>query len=179
MSFETESMFDTEFGHEDVLEINDEYLQVRLGEMENGEIFTGKPQLTGINTIEFEDEDADGNPIYNEDGEAQMKKIHRLRLIINNDDEEQYLDININLKSDSLVVKNIRKGSVLFDFISSIHELENAGSTKGQNIIKSANLQQYIDFINSLKVIAVKNVERKGTYHFNSFYVVQVNNKKL
>ena len=179
MSFETldqpKSMFDTEFDYEEIIEIPDDFLQVRLGEMENKEIFTGKPQITGsIQTREFEIEDE-----FDVDGNPKTRKVHQLRMVVTNKEEEQYLDININLKSDDLKVTNIRKGSVLFDLISSIHELENRGSMKGKNIIKTANLKQYIDFINGLEIIGIQNVERKGTYHFNSFYVVQVNNKKL
>lgn len=175
MSFEeNESMFDTTFDYEEVLEIPEDYLQVKLSEMDNKEIFIGKPQMTSkINVKEFDTDD------FNEDGSVKTRTVYQSRLILVNDEEEQYLDININLKSEDLKVKNIRKGSVLFDFISSIHELENAGSTKGKNIIATANLKQYIDFINGLKVMAVQNIERKGKYNFNSFYVVQVNNKKL
>ena len=172
MSFdENTSMFDVEMDYEEIIEIPDDYLKVKLGDMSNGEVFVGAPQISGVITSEFDDGfDANGNIL--------TKTVHKIRLVITNEDREQYLDININLKSPDLNVKAVRKGSVLFDFIQSILELENPGRTEGKNVFKNINLQQFIDFIKGLKIIGVKNVERKGSYNFNSFYVVQVNNRK-
>lgn len=171
---EQTSLFDLEMDYEEILEIPEDYLQVKLSEMENKEVFTGKPQMSGINTREFETGE------FKDNGEPIMRTVHQARLIIVNQDEEQYLDININLKSSNYEIETIRKGSVLFDFIQSILEIENKGSTSGKNIFRNVNLKQFIDFINkNVKVIAVKNLERKGRFNFNSFQVVKINNMEL
>ena len=175
MAFEekpTESMFDLEMDYEEVLEIPDDYLQVRLSEMENKEVFTGKPQISGILTNEYDDFDNDGNPT--------KRTVHKLRMVLTNEEEEQYLDININLKAPSYQVDVIRKGSVLFDFVQSILEIENKGSTNGKNVFRNVNLKQFTDFINNnVKVMSVRNIERTGKFNFNSFYVVRLNNMEL
>lgn len=176
MAFEEpkESMFTLDMDYEQVMEIPDDYLQVRLSEMENKEVFTGKPQISGILTNEYD------NGAFDENGNPKMDIVHKLRLVLVNDKEEQYLDININLKKPDYNVDAIRKGSVLFDFIQSILEIENKGSTSGKNIFRNVNLKQFTDFINnSVKVMAVKNIERHGRYNFNSFYVVKINNLEL
>ena len=151
---EQKSLFDLEMDYEEVLEIPDDYLQVRLSEMEDKEVFAGKPLISGIITSEFD--------------------------LDNEYDEEQYLDININLKKADYHVDAIRKGSVLFDFVQSILEIENKNSTKGKNIFRNVNLKQFTDFINNnVQTIAIKNLERKGNFNFNSFYVVKINNMEL
>ena len=172
---EQKSLFDLEMDYEEVLEIPDDYLQVRLSEMEDKEVFAGKPQISGIITSEF---DLDNE--FDEEGNPKTRTVHKLRMVVVNDDEEQYLDININLKKADYHVDAIRKSSVLFDFVQSILEIENKNSTKGKNIFRNVNLKQFTDFINNnVQTIAIKNLERKGNFNFNSFYVVKINNMEL
>ncbi|WP_458454394.1 hypothetical protein [Methanobrevibacter sp.] len=175
MSFESkqESIFDFELKHEDVLEVPEDYNQIRLADLEDKETFTGKPQVSGLMTSEFEDG-------FEDDGKPKMRTVHKIRMIITNDDNEEYLDININLKQASLKVPAIRKGSVLFDFVQSILELENKGITQGKNLIENINLQQFIDFLNkNCDKITVKNIERHGKFNFNSFYITSIDNSGL
>lgn len=169
-----QSMFNVEMDFEEIIEVPDDFLQVRLSDLGDKEMFTGKPQVSGITTREFETDqfDDDGNPV--------MRKVHQIRMVLVNNEEEQYLDININLKAPTYDLKVIRKGSVLFDFIQSILEIENKGSTTGKNVFRNVNLKQFTDFINnSVRVMTVKNIERHGRYNFNSFYVVKINNMEL
>lgn len=171
---EKQSLFSLEMDYEEVIEIPDDFLQVRLNEMENKETFTGKPQISGIMTNEYD------NGSFDEDGNPKTDIVHKLRMVLVNTDEEQYLDININLKKADYNVDVIRKGSVLFDFIQSILEIENKGATKGKNIFKNVNLKQFTDFINNnVETMTVKNIERRGKYSFNSFYIVKINNMEL
>lgn len=175
MSFEEEqtSLFDLEMDYEEVLEIPDDYLQVRLSELDNHQYFIGKPQISGIIKAEYDDG-------FDENGNEKTKVVHKLRLIIVNDEEMEYLDINLNLKSNSYQVETVRKGSVLFDFIQSILEIENTGCTKGKNIFRNINLKQFTDFINNnVEKIKIENIERNGNFKFNSFRIVQINNMKL
>lgn len=175
MSFKTEheSIFDVEMDYEEIIEVPDDYLQVRLSEMENKETFTGKPQISGLMTSTYDDG-------FDEDGNEKTRTVHKLRLVLVNDEEEQYLDININLKQKSYDVDTIRKGSVLFDFVQSILEIENKGCTVGKNVFRNVNLKQFTDFINNnVEVMAVQNIERHGNFNFNSFYVIQLNDMEL
>ena len=50
-----QSMFTLEMDYEEVLEIPEGYLQVRLSDLDNKEVFTGKPQISGIITSEYDD----------------------------------------------------------------------------------------------------------------------------
>lgn len=169
-----QSMFDVEMDYEEVIDVPDDYLQVRLSELEDKEIFEGKPQISGINKREFETGQFDN------DGNSIMRTVYQLRLVLVNEDEEQYLDININLKQSDYQLPVIRKGSVLFDMVQSILEIENKGCTKGKNVFRNVNLKQFTDFINNnVKVMAVRNLERHGKYNFNSFQVVKINNMQL
>ena len=174
-----DSMFNLEMDYEKQLEIPENYGQLRLSDLDDGEIYSGKPLISDIQTVEFEELDDAGVVKLDDDGNIITRTIHKIRLVILDEIEETYLDININLKSKEPVVKQIRKGSVLFDFIQSILELENKGCTEGKNIFRNVNLQQFIDFVGDLKTIGIKNVERYGRFNFNSFYVVQVNGKKI
>ena len=172
---EQTSLFTLEMDYEQMMEIPEDYSQIRLSELDNKEVFTGKPQISGLLTNEYENGefDDDGNPLFD--------TVHKLRLVLTNDDDAEYLDININLKKPDYNVPVIRKGSVLFDFVQSILEIENKGCTKGKNVFRNVNLKQFTDFINgTVNVMAVKNIERKSrNFEYNSFYVVKINNLEL
>ena len=171
---EQTSLFDLEMDYEQMMEIPEDYNQLKLANLDNKEVFIGKPQISGIITNEYENGefDDDGNPLFD--------TVHKLRLVLTNEENEEYLDININLKKPDYNVPVIRKGSVLFDFIQSILEIENKGATKGKNVFRNVNLKQFTDFINeNVETMAVKNIERTGRFNFNSFYVVKINNQEL
>lgn len=175
MSFDEQtSMFTLDMDYEEMIEIPDGYAGYRLKDLSNKEVFTGKPQVSGILTSTFTDENE-----FDDHGNPKEKIVHKIRLVLVNDEEEQYLDININLKKPDYKVDRIVKRSVLFDLVQSILELENEGSTKGKNVFRNVNLKQFTDFIGNLEVMAVQNIERRGTFSFNSFYVVRANNKQV
>lgn len=171
---EKQSIFDLQMDYEEMIEIPDGYAGYRLKELGNKEVFTGKPQVSGILTSTFIDENE-----FDDHGKPKEKTVHKIRLVLVNDDDGSYLDININLKKPDYHVDRIVKGSVLFDLVQSILELENEGSTKGKNVFRNVNLKQFTDFIGNLEVMAVQNIERNGTFSFNSFYVVRANNKQV
>ena len=167
------SIFTLEMGYEDILETPDDYMGFVLKDLSNSEIFIGKPQMTGLKSDTFESSnkfDEKGNPV--------IEKVNKVQLRIVNDEKAEYLDININLKKPTLKIDKVKKGSVLFDFIQSTLELETEGCTLGKNIFTNVNLQEFIDFIKSLQVLGVKNIERRGKFNFNSFYVVKANDKE-
>lgn len=63
---------------------------------------------------------------------------------------------------------------MLFDFITSILELENAGSVGRSNILRSVNLAEYREFVNNLDEMTIQVKEKSGTYIYYSFIVRDV-----
>ena len=62
----------------------------------------------------------------------------------------------------------------LFDFLTSILELENAGSVGKSNILRNVDLSEYREFVNRLSEMTIQVKERSGTYTFYSFIVRDV-----
>ena len=141
MSFENtkQTIFTgTELDYEEIVEIPEGYEKAELKDFEDGTLITGRPEMASVTSFTFDD-----------DGEE--KTVNRFKLFIFKDDEKIYVEINVNLKNDGDLHKNIRKGSVLFDFITSILELENTGSVGRSNILRNVNLAEYREFVNILK----------------------------
>lgn len=163
MSFEDkQSIFtSTELDYEEIVDIPEEYERAELRDYEDGEIVTGRPEMSSVTSFTFDDG-------------GEKKTVNRFKLFIFQDDDETYVEINVNLKNDGDIHKNIRKGSVLFDFLTSILELENAGSVGKSNIIRNVNLAEYREFVNRLSEMSIEVKEKKGTYAFYSFLVRDV-----
>ena len=62
----------------------------------------------------------------------------------------------------------------MFDFITSILELENAGSVGKSNVIRNVNLKEYRDFVNNLGEMTIQVKEKSGSYTYYSFIVRDV-----
>ena len=151
----------TELDYEEIVEIPDGYEKAELKDFEDGTMITGRPEMSSVTSYTFDD-----------DGEEVT--VNRFKLFIFKDEEQIYVEINVNLKNDGDIHKNIRKGSVLFDFLTSILELENAGSVGKSNIIRNVNLSEYREFVNRLTEMTIEVKEKAGTYVFYSFYVRDV-----
>ena len=122
MSNDRQSIFtSTQLDYEEIVEIPEGYEKAELKDFEDGTLITGRPQMSSVTSYTF-------------DYDGEEKTVNRFKLFIFKDDEQLYVEINVNLKNDGDLHKNIRKGSVLFDFLTSILELENAGS-----VVQSAN----------------------------------------
>jgi len=151
----------TELDFEEIVEIPEGYEKAELRDFEDGTLITGRPEMSSVTSYTFDD-----------DGEE--KTVKRFKLFIFKDDEKIYIEINVNLKNDGDLHKNIRKGSVLFDFITSILELENAGSVGRSNILRNVNLAEYREFVNRLGEMTIQVKEKSGTYIYYSFLVRDV-----
>jgi len=151
----------TELDFEEIVEIPEGYEKAELRDFEDGTLITGRPEMSSVTSYTFDD-----------DGEE--KTVNRFKLFIFKDDEKIYVEINVNLKNDGDLHKNIRKGSVLFDFITSILELENAGSVGRSNILRNVNLAEYREFVNRLGEMTIQVKEKSGTYIYYSFLVRDV-----
>ncbi len=164
MSFETskQSIFaSTELDYEEIVDIPDGYEKAELKDFEDGALITGRPEMSSVTSFTFDD-----------DGEE--KTVNRFKLFIFKDEEKIYVEINVNLKNGGDLHKDIRKGSVLFDFLTSILELENAGTVGKSNIIRNANLAEYREFVNRLEEMTIEVKEKAGTYVYYSFVVRDV-----
>ena len=151
----------TELDYEEIVDIPDGYEKAELKDFEDGTLITGRPEMSSVTSYTF---DVDG----------EEKTVNRFKLYIFKDEEQVYVEINVNLKNDGDIHKNIRKGSVLFDFITSILELENAGRVGRSNIIRNVNLAEYREFVNRLEEMTIEVKEKSGAYVFYSFVVRDV-----
>ena len=164
MSFENtkQTIFTgTELDYEEIVDIPDGYEKAELKDFEDGTLITGRPEMASVTSFTFDD-----------DGEE--KTVNRFKLYIFQDADQLYVEINVNLKNDGDIHKNVRKGSVLFDFLTSILELENAGSVGRPNILRNVDLSEYREFVNRLSEMTIQVKERSGTYTFYSFIVRDV-----
>ena len=62
----------------------------------------------------------------------------------------------------------------MFDFITSIHEIENKGSVGNSNVIKNINLKEYREFVNGLSDMTIEVKEKTVSYIYYSFIVRDV-----
>ena len=164
MSFENtkQTIFTgTELDYEEIVDIPDGYEKAELKDFEDGTLITGRPEMASVSSFTFDD-----------DGEE--KTVNRFKLYIFQDADQLYVEINVNLKNDGDIHKNVRKGSVLFDFLTSILELENAGSVGRSNILRNVDLSEYREFVNRLSEMTIQVKERSGNYTFYSFIVRDV-----
>ena len=136
MSFEDkQSIFtSTELDFEEIVDIPDGYEKTELKDYEDGDIIKGRPEMSSVTSFTFDDD-------------GKEKTVNRFKLFIFQDDDETYVEINVNLKKDGDIHKNTRKGSVLFDFLTSILELENSESVGKSNVIRNVNLAEYREFV--------------------------------
>ena len=164
MSFENtkQTIFTgTELDYEEIVDIPEGYEKAELKDFEDGTLITGRPEMASVSSFTFDD-----------DGEE--KTVNRFKLYIFQDADQLYVEINVNLKNDGDIHKNVRKGSVLFDFLTSILELENTGSVGKSNILRNVDLSEYREFVNRLSEMTIQVKERSGTYTFYSFIVRDV-----
>ena len=162
MSNDRQSIFtSTQLDYEEIVEIPEGYEKAELKDFEDGTLITGRPQMSSVTSYTF-------------DYDGEEKTVNRFKLFIFKDDEQLYVEINVNLKNDGDLHKNIRKGSVLFDFLTSILELENAGSVGKSNVVRNVDLADYREFVNRLSEMTIQVKEKSGTYVYYSFIVRDV-----
>lgn len=151
-----------DMGYEEEDDIPYEYERIRLTELDDQETYTGRPVMTEVQSFTIDD-----------DGEEVTK--YRCKLFLIDDEEEEMLEININLKANNDVQTNIRKGAVLYDFITSIKELESPGFASLFNRINKVDLKEFRDFLNDCSEATIKCLERQGgSFTYNSFIFTKI-----
>ena len=135
------------------------YTRINLNELDDGDEYLGKPLLLPVETVQFDEED----PRY------------RARLLLIDDDAEEYLQINLNLKQKGSVQTNVHNASSLYALIGGIQNLSNPQWTTMFNRIKKVNLEEWEDYINSKETMNVIIVEKQGSnFSYNSFRVTNL-----
>lgn len=133
------------------------YTRIGLNELEDGDEYEGKPLLLPVEVVQFDEEEA---PKY------------RARLLLIDDEAEEYLQINLNLKQKGEVQTNIHNASSLYALIGGIQNLSNPQWTNMFNRIKRVDLTEWETYINSKDSMEVTIVEKQGSnFTYNSFRI--------
>jgi len=136
------------------------YTRINLNELDDGDEYLGKPLLLPVETVQFDEEE---EPRY------------RARLLLIDDEAEEYLQINLNLKQKGSVQTNVHNASSLYALIGGIQNLSNPQWTQMFNRIKKVNLEEWEDYINSKENMNVVIVEKQGSnFSYNSFRITEL-----
>ena len=138
-----------------------DYLRINLNELEDGDEYWGRPCLTGIESVRFDEEE-------------QPK--HRCRLLIIDDEEKEYLQININLKTADPVQTNVHNASSLYALVAGLQNLQDPQWSTKFNRIRKVNLNEWQTYVNNLEEMNVKVVTKSGSsFNYNSFRILETN----
>ena len=138
-----------------------DYDRINLADLEDMEEYAGRPLLLPIEKrIKFDENDPD---------------TYRTRLLLINDELEEYLQIPINLKGNENVQTNIHNASQLYALVGGIANLVEENWTQTFNRIESVNLEEWRDFINDKEKMRIMVVEKQSrNFNYNSFRVLGV-----
>ena len=136
------------------------YERIRLNELGDGDEYIGKPLLLPVETVQFDEEE---DPRY------------RARLLLIDDEEEEYLEININVKQKGDVQTNVHNASSLYALIGGIQNLSNPEWTTRFNRIKRVDLSEWEEYLNKKESMTVEIVEKSGSnFTYNSFRITSL-----
>ena len=137
------------------------YTRINLNELEDGDEYEGRPLLLPVEVVQFDEEE---DPKY------------RARLLLIDDEAEEYLQINLNLKQKGDIQTNVHNASSLYALIGGIQNLSNPEWTQLFNRIKKVDLSEWETYINSKESMEVKIVEKTGSnFNYNSFKIISLN----
>jgi len=135
------------------------YTRASLNDFSDGDEYEGKPLLLPVEKVQFDDD--------------QVR--YRARLLLIDDEEEEYLQINLNVKQDSNIQTNVHNLSSLYSLIGGIQNLNNPGWTKKYNRIKKVDLSEWETYINSKESMTVEIEAKSGSnFTYNSFRVTNL-----
>ena len=135
------------------------YTRASLNDFSDGDEYEGKPLLLPVEKVQFDDD--------------QVR--YRARLLLIDDEEEEYLQINLNVKQDSNIQTNVHNLSSLYSLIGGIQNLNNPGWTKKYNRIKKVDLSEWETYINSKESMTVEIEAKEGSnFTYNSFRVTNL-----
>lgn len=136
------------------------YTRINLNELDDGDEYEGRPLLLPVEVVQFDEEE---DPRY------------RSRLLLIDDEGEEYLQININLKQKGDIQTNVHNASSLYALIGGIQNLSNPQWTTMFNRIKKVDLSEWETYLNSKESMTVEIVEKSGSnFTYNSFRITQL-----
>ena len=136
------------------------YTRINLNELEDGDEYEGNPLLLPVETVQFDEEETPK---------------HRARLLLIDDEAEEYLQININLKSADEVQTNIHNASSLYALIGGIQNLSNPNWTVMFNRIRKVNLEEWREYLDKKESMNIVIVEKSGSsFTYNSFRITSL-----
>ena len=136
------------------------YTRINLNELDDQDEYEGRPLLLPVEVVQF---DEDEDPRY------------RSRLLLIDDEAEEYLQINLNLKQKGDVQTNVHNASSLYALIGGIQNLSNPQWTNMFNRIKRVDLSEWETYINSKETMNIVIVEKQGSnFSYNSFRITQL-----
>lgn len=136
------------------------YTRINLNELDDGDEYEGRPLLLPVEVVQFDEEE---DPRY------------RSRLLLIDDEGEEYLQINLNLKQKGDIQTNVHNASSLYALIGSIQNLSNPQWTTMFNRIKKVDLSEWETYINSKESMTVEIVEKSGSnFTYNSFRITDL-----
>ena len=136
------------------------YTRINLNELDDGDEYEGRPLLLPVEVVQFDEEEA---PRY------------RSRLLLIDDDAEEYLQINLNLKQKGDIQTNVHNASSLYALIGGIQNLSNPQWTTLFNRIKKVDLSEWETYLNNKESMTVEIVEKEGSnFTYNSFRITQL-----
>ena len=97
------------------------YTRINLNELDDQDEYEGRPLLLPVEVVQFDEEE---DPRY------------RSRLLLIDDEGEEYLQINLNLKQKGDIQTNVHNASSLYALIGGIQNLSNPQWTTMFNRIK-------------------------------------------
>ena len=136
------------------------YTRINLNELDDGDEYEGRPLLLPVEVVQFDEEE---DPRY------------RSRLLLIDDEGEEYLQINLNLKQKGDVQTNVHNASSLYALIGGIQNLSNPQWTTLFNRIKKVDLSEWETYINQKESMTVEIVEKQGSnFSYNSFRITDL-----
>ena len=136
------------------------YTRINLNELDDGDEYEGRPLLLPVEVVQFDEEE---DPRY------------RSRLLLIDDEGEEYLQINLNLKQKGDVQTNVHNASSLYALIGGIQNLSNPQWTTMFNRIKKVDLSEWETYINSKESMTVEIIEKSGSnFTYNSFRITDL-----
>ena len=136
------------------------YTRINLNELDDGDEYEGRPLLLPVEVVQFDEEE---DPRY------------RSRLLLIDDEGEEYLQINLNLKQKGDIQTNVHNASSLYALIGGIQNLSNPQWTTMFNRIKRVDLSEWETYINSKESMTVEIVEKSGSnFTYNSFRITDL-----
>ena len=139
-----------------------DYNRKTLTDIGADEYYMGKPKLSEVQEVTFDNDGAE-------------EKRNRCQLYLIDEEEEEFLQININLKAPGDIQKGVHHKSSLYKLIGGIMEQIQPGWTQEHNMIVQTNLAEFRRYINDLDSMTVFIQEEQGTnFEYLTFKVTEV-----